>query len=478
MRKRRLLTIIFFSILWHTVSFAQRKCGIQQLKAAMIARDPAWAGRLEAQRAALQGIADNYKLRQKQHVAARATAARDTIPVIFHVILNSEQLSQIGGITGIRQRIDSQIAVLNRDYNRMNSDSALIPFGWKHLYAAAGIHFGLAHTGPGGLPSPGYELKIISTDGFFGADSSYPDAKHATLGRGALSQSSGLDAWDVSKYLNVWCINFSDIMGLLGITVAPSFTTGATAMPAGEMGVCISYAAFGSRAALTDYYEATGYADDHYDLGRTLTHEVGHFFEIWHTWGDDGGLCPWNGGADDGLADTPPEGDAKYFNYPDTIPGGTYFDNCRFDGVNDTQSALFGIGSLDFMNYTDDIAMHLFTTDQAAVMAAQVAPGGESYSLTQHPDLLQMPQNSLPATQVAIFPNPTTGIVNITVDPNASALSGISIINMLGQVVARISTAGAPTGYYYADLSGLCKGIYFVRCNFASGCITRKILLQ
>ncbi len=118
-----------------------------------------------------------------------------------------------------------------------------------------GIHFGLAHTQPGGQNTPGYELKIVSTAGFYGAGNSYSDAKHAVLGVGAMSPQAGLDAWDNEKYLNVWCINFADYPGLLGITVARSFTVGAGAMPVSEIGVCINYATLGKRAAATDYYE-------------------------------------------------------------------------------------------------------------------------------------------------------------------------------------------------------------------------------
>ncbi len=216
-------------------------------------------------------------------------------------------------------------------------------------------------------------------------------------------------------------------------------------------------------------------------MGRTLTHEVGHFFEIWHTWGDDGGLCPWNGGADDGIEDTPPEGDAKYYNYPDTIPGGTYYDECRYDGTSDTQLTLYGVSSLDYMNYTDDAAMHLFTTDQAAVMAAQVSPGGESYSLTLNPALLEWPgsTNVAPdANSVDIFPNPTSGILTIRYEDTANPVRDIFVFNILGQRVQKINVPDAQSDYYSVDLTGLPKGIYFVRCNFASGSTTRKILLE
>jgi type IX secretion system substrate protein len=475
--KRIFFILLFASLSSQTSLFAQRTCGFELNRTSLIARDPSWAQRLEAQRASLQGVADNYKTQMK---GARATIAASPIPVIFHFILNSAQFAQIGGAAGIQQRVDSQIAVLNRDYNRQNSDSIKIPAQWKHLYASVGIQFGLAHTDPNGFGSPGYEISIISSDGFSGTTSDYSDAKHTSAG--------GLDAWDVTRYMNIWCINFTDLPGLLGLTTWKS-ETGGTGYPVDEEGICVNYASVGKRASSSDYYIPTGYttgsSPDYYDQGRTITHEAGHFFEIWHTWGDDGGACPWNGGSDDGLADTPPEGNYHYYNWPDTIPGGTYYDECRYDGGTggiDTQQSLYGIASHDYMNYVDDIAMFMFTTDQAAVMAAQVAPTGENYSLTQNPTLLNWSAKTAVATVTAenslnIFPNPTTGIVSIVFDNSADELRQVNVFNMVGQEVLNVMEVQR-NGYYSIDLSGMSKGMYFINCTFATGTVTRKILLQ
>ncbi len=472
-----LLALLFLCSYAHL--HAQRMCGIELTRAALIAKDPSWAQRIEQQRASQQGIADKYKQSLKNGAAQRTATVASPIPVIFHVIVTSAQFNQIGGYAGIQQRIDSQIAVLNRDYNAQNSDSVLIPYGWKTRFASSGIHFGLAHTAPNGWGTPGYELEIIPStmDGFSGDANDYSDAKHAASG--------GLDAWDVSKYLNIWCINFTDYNGLLGITVSKSQCGGA-GFPFDEEGVCVNYQAFGKRASTHDDYIACGYstdgAPDYYDLGRTLTHEIGHFFEIWHTWGDDGGACPWSGSdLDDGLADTPPEADHKFYNYPDTIPGGTYYDACHYDGAIDTQLTTYGVASLDYMNYTDDIAMHLFTPDQAAMMAAQVATGGENNTLTQNPTLLNWPANAGVTEQeldheVGIFPNPTTGALSIGIT-GISSLEQITVTNILGEQVLTNSIA-SPHNFYSIDLSAMSKGIYFVRCTFASGSITRKIVLQ
>jgi hypothetical protein len=456
--------------------FAQRKCGAQQLKAAIIRQHPEAAALFDDQRNTLQSIVDNYKRPPAARSGQRTTTA-GTIPVIFHIIADSAQLARMGGIAGLNMRVDSQIAVLNRDFNRQNRDSTAIPTGWKPLYGNAGIHFGLAHTAPGGGGSLGYDLKIVSAPGGFsqGSSGNYDAAKHSGAG--------GLDAWDVTKYINVWCVNFTDDPGLLGITVAKSLVT-AGFVPASEEGICINFLALGCQTNPASLTFPTGGGGSVYDLGRTLTHEMGHFFEIWHTWGDDefmAGQCPWTGGKDDGIADTPPQAVATTHNPVYTIAGGTINDGCMDSALVNMQP--IGIACLDYMDYTDDIGMHLFTNDQAAVMASQVTPTGENYSLTQDPALL----NWSPYTEVketaennalTIFPNPAADHINIAVGATSKTLQRIGISDIFGREVYSINTHNNNIDFYSIDLSGMNKGIYFVRCTFASGSTTRKILLQ
>jgi hypothetical protein len=469
MRKACLAVFGLVFLLLHQQLFAQRSCGAQALHAAIIARHPEVAQKLEEQKASFQGIIENYNLQQSQRSAGK-TAAAAPIPVVFHIIVSAAQFSQLGGADGISRRCDSQIAVLNRDYNKQSLDAAAIPSGWLPLYGNANIQFGLAHIDPHGNSTPGYEINITSTK-FSQGSSFYSDAKHTATG--------GLDAWDENKYLNIWCIDFSDVPGLLGITVPKSDYT-MHVSPQNEVGICIEYSVLGKRSTKSDYYPATGVGSNYYDEGRTLTHEIGHFFEIWHTWGDDGGACPGSGGSDDGIADTPPEADAKYGMPAYTIPGGTFTDGCS--DSNSVHKQPVGVGSLDFMNYTDDTAMHLFTPGQAAVMHSQIGVTGENYSLTQHPELLIWPANAgmaaaLTGKSLNVFPNPSTGMVYITAG-SAEDLEQVNIVNIIGQEVQKINTAGQHKDYYSIDLSGMIRGIYFVTCNFASGSITRKILLQ
>ncbi len=466
MRKSLLILGATLSLL-HQAAHAQQKrqCGAQIAHQALITQNPDWATKLQQQKLQLQEDARTYDENIASGAANKTTAA-SAIPVVFHIVVDSAQFKELGRTAGIAARCDSQIAVLERDFNRKNSDSTLIPSGFTSAYGAVGIHFGLAHRTPTGHWTPGYEIMIINDSGFSDVSSSFASAKNSI---------TGLPSWDVSKYLNVWCINFTgSAISLLGITTPISMTGGFGSLPLEEEGICIIYNTLGKRKLGTDSYPAN------YDRGRTLTHECGHFFELWHTWGDDGGLCPWDaGGADDGIADTPPESDATYGNPIFSVTGGTLYDGCKMNGTTVMQP--YGKPCINFMDYTDDAAMHMFTKNQASVMSSKVAPGGENFSLTQNPTLLTYPAGISTVemnNKLNIFPNPTTGQINITYDDQADRLQSVVVTDLLGQVVMNASIDNVKNAQFMLDMSGMNKGIYFVTCNFGSGSTTQKILLQ
>ncbi len=490
---KKILLLLGGSVLLHTAVSAQtqphyNRCGMQMYHAEMMAQDPTYAAKLAAQKNSLQAAADYYIQLKRSGELERTSSTVSAVPIIFHILVDSAQFNLLGGTAGIIQRCDSQIAVLNRDYNMQNPDSTKIPSLWKSLYGNVGIHFGLARVDPSGNCSPGYEIRIIpgstTTDGGF---SSINQVKGAT---------NGLAAWDVSKYYNVWCTNFlGGLNGLLGITQPKS--DGATST---KMGVVILFNTLGCTAQNGAVPPGTGGSAGWpypYNLGRTLTHETGHFFEIWHPWGDDGGACPWSGGSDDGLTDTPPEADNIYGNPTYTVAGGTITDACLDSTAIDVQP--IGIACLSYMDYTDDDAMYMFTTMQAAVMSsmALVPPGsagttsgtgsvGENYNLTQNPSLLIPCTTSSTAvapspteinSSLSVYPNPTTGEINVSINSQAETLHTIAVFNLLGQQVAAVKGI-AGKDYYSLNISGMSKGIYFVKFDFASGSVTRKVLLQ
>ena len=484
------------------------RCNIEHMQAALIAKDPTWADSFKAQKASLQFKADYYKsYKAKLDAGERTSSTISAIPVIFHIAVDSAQFYALGGVAGIFTRCDSQIAVLNRDFNHQNADSTGIPASWKDsLYGNSGIHFALARVDPNGDCTPGFEVKIIPgttlTNGGF-QDTPFYNGYYTA----AKTAGIGLAAWDNTKYYNVWCIEFTDNAGLLGTTVPLSFTNGGA--PRSDEGACIKYNTLGCTAADGTPPANTGGSAGWYypfNLGRTLTHETGHMFEIWHPWGDDNGQCPWNQigtscvpgqGEDDGLFDTPPQSNHTYNTPTYTIPGGTLPDCCQTFIALNTQP--IGIACLSFMDYTDDNVMHLFTPDQAAAMASMVlvppipdsagAAGrgstiGENYSLSQNPNLLVppcTPAGIAPSpteinSDLSIYPNPTTGEIHISINSKAETLHEIVVLNLLGQQIMKV--AGQGKDYYTLDISHISKGMYFIQCNFASGNVTRKVLLQ
>ncbi len=467
MRKALLLALLAL-LNNQPMAIAQRKCGIEDLKAKLIAQDPAWAVKFQQHKDALQTLADD-QIRKNEAGAAEKTTTLWAIPVIFHVMVTEGQLASMGGRDGVKTRCDSQIAVLNRDFNKQNSDSTRIPSGWKSLYGNASIKFAMAHTGPEGWSSNGYDIRVIS-DAMGGFDGgSFGDYRNAKI-----TDSGGLNGWDVSKYLNVWCFNFTSMSGLLGLTYPISMTTTDTRRFAG---VCLNYLALGKQTSPATLSFPSG---GNYTLGRTLTHEIGHFFEINHVWGDDGGYCPWStSGHDDGFSDTPPQTDPTLGNPTYTIAGGTLNDSCHFNGSTDVQP--IGKACLDFMDYTDDNGMYMFTAQQAAAMHALIATGGPLNGLTQNPTLIEYPANAgvdkVNENDFTVFPNPTNGKVSLLID-NKQQLEEITVCNILGKEVYSVNAKGSTSNYYSIDLSDLSKGIYIVRCNFATGSITRKISLQ
>src|ERR1041385_4066866 len=211
-----------------------------------------------------------------------------TIPVVVYVLynLNIQNISD--------EQVHSQIDVLNRDFGRLNSDTTLTPFAFSSLAVNTDIQFCLATQDPNGNPTTGIERRQNTSVSTWQNDDGMKS--YAT---------GGLDVWDRNRYLNIWvCALANNFLGY-------------TQLPGGDSlydGVVITSRAFGN----------TGYVSPPFHLGRTATHEIGHWLGLNHIWGDDGGACPWDpGGNDDQINDTPPQG-METTGCP-TFP---VFDNC------------------------------------------------------------------------------------------------------------------------------------------------------
>jgi len=243
------------------------------------------------------------------------------IPVVVHVLYrnSAENLSDA--------QINSQIDILNHDFRATNADKSSTPAVFQPLIADARITFKLATTDPSGNPTTGIIKKSTNNASF---NASLDNAKHNNTG--------GDDAWPADKYLNIWtCGNLVNNagQGLLGYAQFPGG-------PAATDGVVILHSAFGN----------TGTASAPFNLGRTATHEVGHWLNLRHIWGDDGTGCS----GSDFVADTP-NAAGPNFGAP-TFPSIT----CN----NGPNGDLF----MNYMDYTDDAAMFMFTAGQVDRMQA------------------------------------------------------------------------------------------------------------
>src|ERR1700761_8268291 len=258
---------------------------------------------------------------------ASSTPTLVTIPVVVHVLYNTnaENISD--------QQIESQIAVLNRDYQKLNPDTSKIPSYFSGLAADIGIKFILAGIDTNGNVCTGIVRKHTNVTSF-----TINDEMKA-------SATGGDDPWNRDQYLNIWVCALED--GTLGYS---SLVGG----PASTDGVVVAYTAFGT----------TGTAQAPYNLGRTCTHEIGHWFNLIHTWGD--AYC-----GDDEVADTPPQSQATYGN-----PSGVII-SCN--------NAPTGNMYQNYMDFTDDLGMHMFTYGQRDRMRVLFNSGGFRNAILSSP---------------------------------------------------------------------------------------------
>ena len=253
----------------------------------------------------------------------KITTPTISIPVVVHVLYST-------GVQNISDaQVLSQIEVLNEDFARLNSDTANTPVVWQGISSSPNVSFCMAQVDPNGNPTNGIERRQTTTGSF----STNDNIKHFSTG--------GLDAWDPSSYFNIWVGNLSG--GLLGYAEFPTGSLSTT------YGVVITYDSFG---------RGVGTLTPPYNLGRTATHEIGHCLNLFHIWGDDGGACT----GTDNVADTPNQGSENYGcpNYPLT-------DNCS--GSNP------GVMFMNYMDYTDDGCMNMFTQGQVTRMLAVLNNG-------------------------------------------------------------------------------------------------------
>ncbi len=249
-----------------------------------------------------QARLENATTRRREAPINLKKAKVVTVKTIVHVVYKTDDqnISQA--------QIESQIKALNKDFRATNPDRKQTPEPWKGLVTDTRIQFRLAKV----------TRTKTSKNGF-----SFDDGVKSTA-------TGGIPPQDPTTHLNMWVCALTG--GLLGYAQFPGG-------PAATDGVVINYRAFGT----------SGTAQAPFDKGRTATHEVGHYFNLRHIWGD----TPDCSGSD--MASDTPNCAGPNTGTP-TWPVVT----CN-NGPN-------GDMFMNYMDYTDDAAMYMFTAQQVLRM--------------------------------------------------------------------------------------------------------------
>jgi hypothetical protein len=280
----------------------ERKCATQDVLEAQLKADPSLAIRMN----------QIEEFTQNAILTKRLVNGKIEIPVVVNVLYRTtaENISAT--------QIQSQIDVLNKDFNALNSDYSSVPALFSGVKANVGITFVLDQV-----------VRKSTTKTSWGTS----DAMKKT-------STGGLAAISPTTKLNLWVCTIGG--GILGYAQFPG---GASATD----GVAID----------SKYFGLSGSANAPYNLGRTATHEVGHWMNLRHIWGD--ATC-----GSDLVSDTPTHNTANY-----GVPAYPHYSTCSGTPVEMT---------MNYMDYTDDNAMYMFSTGQKSRISAIFVAGGSRAS--------------------------------------------------------------------------------------------------
>jgi hypothetical protein len=340
-------------------------------------------------------------------IANRVTAVNTIkIPVVIHVLYNNaaQNISDA--------QIQSQLKVLNDDFRRRNSDTVNTPDRFKSFAADVAIEFVLATADPKGRATSGIVRKKTSVLDW-GLDDKIK-----------FSAQGGDDAWDAKSYLNIWVGNMRKVLGY-------------SSVPGSAIekdGVVITANAFGTINTIAPYH-----------LGRTAVHEVGHWLGLKHIWGD--AAC-----GDDGIQDTPQQS-----SYTTGCPTG-FRSSCNNGSLGDMY--------MNYMDFTNDACLNLFTEGQKNAMRSLFAAGGPRVSILASKSLNEswLEEILLPVVEVkepiviSTYPNPAVNEVTINFAGDNSWIgkelrivssNGFTVLNLeVTSTVQKINTTSLKPGVY------------------------------
>ena len=412
--KIRTLLIICLIILINFIGSAQNinktRCSISKQEALLKKKNPYRSSEIQE----FKKLIDNW-VKNEYDSASRSSI---TIPVVVHLLYNTESQN----ITD--QQILSQIKALNQDFSRTNPDTADTPKDFLSVAGNSNIQFCLVTKDPSGNKTNGIIRKKTSKTAFTDED----DAIKFTA-------KGGDDSWPTTQYFNIWVCDLGD--DILGYGEFP------TSMATNTYGLVVNYRSFGTLGKVLAPY----------DKGRTSTHEVGHCLNLYHIWGDEPD-CD----QDDEIDDTPLQ---KSENkgcpvYPQKADSGG---SCEAAGP----SSMY----MNYMDYTNDECMNMFSKQQVSRMLAvlNVKPynalkssnkcGGIN-SIDDFTDAITTQKN----VSFKLYPNPGKGELNISFNSKTSCNITVTIFDIIGNKLSSDSYKNLENNSKLR-LPNLTTGVYF-----------------
>lgn len=417
-----------------TTATAQR-CSAVQYDSMLAKRYPFWS----LKRKMLEDSIQTY-LRSPFRRNARTSAICEKIriPVVVHIIHNNAT-----GTTGGRDnsnisddQIKEQIRVLNEDYRRKMGTRG---FNTNPVGVDTGIEFYLAYKDPNGKSTTGITRHYYTQKTTFDV---FSDDQLLT----EISTKDG--EWPTDRYLNIWVARFSN--NYLGIAQFPSVTgipglDNSTELQERTDGIFIDFRVFGIGSAVTSRL---------YNLGRTTTHEIGHWLGLVHTWGDTN--C-----GDDYCVDTP-----QCENGNQSTHCGPVFSNCG--GVRTRNM------TENYLDYSPDSCMNVFTKNQAERMLAVIEKSPRRNRLVKY-WCADLPfGNNL---SVELFPNPATDLVSIKVIQKEFGTFDVEVFNLMGQLVSQNQYKDYPSWIVEYSTASLPPGSYVVRVKTKDETVTKRLII-
>lgn len=389
-----------------------------------------------------------------------------TIPVVVHIIHNGEAIGVGANISDAQ--IQSQIDVLNEDFRRFNFDILSVPAAFRGASTDALIQFCLAQQTPEGTITNGITRRLKPTQSDYN-QLSYPAELQCLNNIVIENIIKPSTIWNRDKYLNIWV---SDMRRLPPVVLGQPNNDPDNNQGCNFQAITLGYAQFpglgGINPAIpanltdgvwirTDVFGRIGNLNPNFNLGRTTTHEVGHWLSLRHIWGDESACA-----ADDFVIDTPLQTEDSF--------------GCNIFPKTDACSLSYpGVMFQNFMDYSNDNCLGLFTYGQTVRMDAAIFNQRASLLTSQGCIQGTLSNNLNENNLFLLYPNPTSS--KVFFDNSIEKFETATIINYLGQVVAetRFSTFEANQE---VDLSSFSKGVYLVKFTNNDKSITHKIIKE